>query len=58
MYKIKTRVIPINSIHKSQIIEVLPKEKFLKVVEFLYLKNVQPLKEINDLYNELRECVY
>lgn len=58
MYKIKPRVVPIYNIHKSQILCIVPKEDYLKMVECLYLNNVQPLKEISDLYDDLRNMVY
>ena len=58
MYKIKPRVVPIYNIHKSQILGIMPKEDYLKMVECLYLNNVQPLKEIMDLYGDLRNIVY
>ena len=58
MYKIKPRVVPIYNIHKSQILGIVPKEDYLKMVECLYLNNVQPLKEIGDLYDDLRNMVY
>lgn len=58
MYKIKPKVMPIYNIHKSQILGIVPKEEYLKMLEYLYLKNVQPLKEINDLYEDLRSIVY
>ena len=58
MYKIKPRVMPIYNIHKNQILGIVPKEDYLKMLEYLYLNNVQPLKEIRDLYNDLRNIVY
>ena len=58
MYKIKPKTIQINNIQKRKIIEILPKEEFIKIIEFLCLKNVQPLKPINELYNEMRLAVY
>ena len=33
-------------------------EEFLKIVDFLCSNNVQPLKEINRLYDELRTVIY
>ena len=58
MYKIKPRVMPIYNIHKSQILGIVPKEEYLKMLEYLYLNNVQPLKEIRDLYDDFRNIVY
>jgi len=58
MYKIKPRAIPIYNIDKKQILEILPQEEVLKIVEFLSLNNGQPLKEINKLYDELRRAIY
>lgn len=57
-YKIKPKAIPIFDIEKRQILEILQLEKYIKIVEFLSLKNVQPLKPINRLYKELRIMVY
>ena len=58
IYKIKPRVFPIYHLDKKQVLEVLPSEDFMKIVEVLCLNNVQPIKEINKLYDELREIVY
>lgn len=58
MYKIKPRVFPIYNLDKKEVLEVLPSEDFMKIVEVLSLNNVQPLNEINKLYDELREIVY
>jgi len=58
MYKIKPRIFPIYHIDRKQVLEVLPSNDFMKIVEFLSLNNVQPLNEINKLYDELREIVY
>lgn len=58
MYKIKPKAIPIFDIEKRQILEILPLEEYIKIIEFLSLKNVQPLKPINTLYEELRIMVY
>ena len=58
MYKIKPRTIKIYNIEKQPILEILPSEEYIKIVEFLSLNNVQPLKEINRLYDELREVLY
>lgn len=58
MYKINPKTMPIFCIEKRQILEILPKEELLKVVEFLSSNHVQPLKQINKLYNELRIIIY
>jgi len=58
MYKIKPKLIPIFDIEKRQIIEILESQEYLKIIEFLALNNVQPLKEINNLYKEMREVIY
>ena len=58
MYKIKPKLIPIYDIEKRQILEILPLEEYIKIVEFLSSKNVQPIKEINRLYGELRVAIY
>lgn len=58
MYKIKPKVIPIFDIEKRQILEILQLEGYIKIIEFLSLRNVQPLKEINRLYDELRIMMY
>lgn len=58
MYKIKPRIFPIYHIDNRQVLEVLPSNDFMKIVEVLSLNNVQPLNEINKLYNRLREIVY
>ena len=58
MYKIKPKAIPIFDIEKRQILEILPLEEYMKIIEFLSSKNVQPLKEINRLYDELRIIIY
>lgn len=58
MYKIKPKAIPIFDIEKRQILEILPVEEYIKIIEFLSSKNVQPLKEINRLYDELRIAMY
>lgn len=58
MYKIKPRAIPIFDIEKKTILEILPLEEFLKIVDFLSSNNVQPLKEINRLYDDLRSVIY
>lgn len=58
MYKIRPRVFPIYHLDKKQILEILPSEDFMKIVEVLSLNNVSPLNEINKLYDELREIVY
>mgnify|MGYP003294648213 CR=1 FL=1 len=48
----------IYNIEKRQILEILPLEEYIKIVEFLSSKNVQPIKEINRLYGELRVAIY
>lgn len=58
MYKIKPKLIPIYGIKRKPILEILPLEEFLKIVDFLSSNNVQPLKEINRLYDELRDVIY
>lgn len=58
MYKIKPKTIPIFDIDKRPILEILPLEEFLKIIDFLSSNNVQPLKEINGLYDELRTVIY
>jgi len=58
MYKIKPRVFPIYHLAKKQTLEVLPSQDFMKIVEVLSSNNVQPINEINKLYDELREIVY
>lgn len=58
MYKIKPKAIPIFDIEKKPILEILQLEDFLKIVDFLSSNNVQPLKEINILYDELRTVIY
>lgn len=58
MYKIKPRVIKMHEIEERQILEILPLEKYIKIIEFLSLENVQPLKPINRLYEELRIMIY
>lgn len=58
MYKIKPKTMPIYDIEKRPILEILPLEEFLKIVDFLCSNNVQPLKEINRLYDELRTVIY
>ena len=58
MYKIKPKTMPIYDIEKRPILEILPLEEFLKIVDFLSSNNVQPLKEINILYDELRTVIY
>lgn len=58
MYKIKPKAIPIFDIEKRQILEILPLEEYIKIIGFLSSKNVQPLKQINRLYKELRIMVY
>lgn len=58
MYKIKPKAIPIFDIEKRQILEILPSKEYIKIIEFLSSKNVQPLKEINRLYDELRIIIY
>lgn len=58
MYKIKPRTIQIFNIEKIRILEILNLEELLKIVSFLSLNNVQPLKEVNRLYDELRTIIY
>lgn len=58
MYKIKPRTIPIFDIEKRPILKILPREELLKIVDFLSSNNVQPLNEINRLYDELRSVIY
>lgn len=58
MYKIKPRVFPIYHLDKKHVLEVLPSENFMKIVEVLSSNNVHPINEINKLYYELREIVY
>ena len=58
MYKINPKTIPIFDIEKRPILEILPQEELLKIVDFLSSNNVHPLKEINRLYDELRTVIY
>lgn len=58
MYKIKPKMIPIFDIEKRQILKILSPDELLKIVDFLSSNNVQPLKEINMLYDDLRTIVY
>lgn len=58
MYQIKPKVIPIFDIEKREILEVLSLEEYIRIIEFLSSRNVQQLKEINRLYNELRIAIY
>ncbi len=58
MYSIKPKLIPIFDIEQKAISEVLSLEKLLKIVDFLNSNNIQHLKEINELYVELRTAVY
>ena len=58
LYKINPKLIPIFDIEKRQILEILSLEDFLKIIEFLILKNIQPSREINNLYQEIREVIY
>lgn len=58
MYQIKPKVMPINEIQRRQVLEILPVEEFFKIIDFLSSNNVQPLKEINRLYDELRRVIY
>lgn len=58
MYKIKPRTIKIHNIEEKPILEIMALEEYIKIIEFLSLKNVQPLKEINRLYDELRDVIY
>ena len=58
MYKIKPKTIPIFDIEKRPILEILSLQELLKIVDFLNSNNVQPLKEINKLYDQLRTVIY
>lgn len=58
MYKIKPKLIPIFDIERRQILEILTLEEYLNIIEFLSLNNIQPLKEINNLYQEIRQVIY
>ena len=58
MYQIKPKVVPIFDIEKREILEVLSLEEYIRIIEFLSSRNVQQLKEINRLYNELRIAIY
>lgn len=58
MYKIKPKTIPIFDIEKRPILEIQSLEELLKIVDFLSSNNVQPLKEINKLYDQLRNVIY
>lgn len=58
MYKIKPKLIAIFDIEKRPILEIFKPQEYLKIIEFLVLNNVQPLKEINNLYQEIREVIY
>lgn len=57
MYKINPKTIPIFDIEKRKILEILEQDELLKIIEFLSSNNVQPVKEINRLYEEVREVV-
>ncbi len=58
MYQIKPKVMQIYEIQRRQVLEILPVEEFFKIIDFLSSNNVQPLKEINRLYDELRRVIY
>lgn len=58
MYKIRPKALEIYDIEKRPILEILPLDEYIKIVEFLSLNNVQLLKPINNLYQKLRTVIY
>lgn len=58
MYKINPKTIKIYNIDEKEIIDILSLEEFLKIIDFLNSKNVQPSKPINELYQKLRLTIY
>lgn len=58
MYRINPKIKPIDNIEQLQILNILPLDEFIKIVEFLNINNIQPHKKVRKLYEELRQIVY